>query len=152
MANDFNTITFTGRLGADPELRYTEGGSAVCTLRVANGQYDKQAENNELTTWYRVTVFGKRAETANQYLTKGSRVLISGPHRIRPFVDKDGNERESNEVIGNEVTFLDTKADREQSQAPAQPARQSSQSRTSRTMPVARNVPQQIDNDEDLPF
>lgn len=145
---DFNHITITGRLGADPEMRFTPDGTAITTFNVANGQYDKQAENNELTTWYRVTLFGKRAEAANRFLLKGSRVLISGAHRIRKYTDKDDNERQSNEISANDFTFMDSKASGDE--RPADPQRDPRPA--SKPVPTARNAPRPIDNDEDLPF
>lgn len=141
MAN-FNSITVTGRLGKDPEMRYTQSGTAITSFSLANSQYDSSAENNELTTWYRVSLFGKRAEAANQYLAKGSHVLVSGQHRIRKYTDKDGNERESNEIQANDFTFLDSKKDGAPVDRPAQkPAPATS-----------RRAPRQIDADEDMPF
>jgi single-strand DNA-binding protein len=147
MANDFNKIIVSGRLGADPEMRYTESGMAVTSFNIANGQYDKNAENNELTTWYRVSIFGKRGEAANQYLAKGSRVLISGAHRIRKYTDKDGNERQSNEITADDFTFMDSK--NSNGATDEAPARQPSKPAPAKP---SRNAPQAVDPDEGLPF
>lgn len=140
MAN-FNKIIVDGRLGRDPEMRYTPSGMAVTTLNLANSQYDAQAENKELTTWYRVSIFGKRAEAANQYLVKGSRVLVSGSHRIREY-EKDGETRQSNEILADDFTFLDSKKEGNERPAAERPAPASK--------PV-RNTPRAIEG-EDLPF
>jgi single-strand DNA-binding protein len=139
MANDFNKIIVSGRLGGEPEMRYTESGMAVTTFNIANGQYDRNAENNELTTWYRVSIFGKRAEAANQYLNKGSKVLISGAHRIRKYTDKEGNERQSNEITADDFTFMGGKGDTANAEPAERPAK------------PAKNAPQPV-TDDDLPF
>lgn len=144
MASNFNKIIVDGRLGADPEMRYTQSGTAVTTLRLANSQYDAQAESKELTTWYRVSIFGKRAEAANQYLAKGARVLISGSHRIREYTDKDGNVKQSNEIVADDFAFLDSKSSQGEYQAIAE-QRQHSNPQTTK-----RNIPAAIE--EDLPF
>lgn len=152
---DQNIIAITGRLGQDAELRYTEGGMAILSLSVGNGVYKKGAgDYNTLTTWYRCSMIGARAESLYNMgaLTKGARVGVTGQHSLRPY-EKDGIEKFSNEINNCEITLLDGKRDASEASAPAQSTRPTTQQRTSHTMPVARNVPQPIDEDLDgLPF
>jgi single-strand DNA-binding protein len=86
----FHTLILAGRLGRDPEMRYTPGGQAVTNFNVAtNREYSKNEERIKETTWFRITAWGKLAETCNEYLRKGSQVLVEG--RLNP--DESGNPR-----------------------------------------------------------
>jgi len=111
---DLNRVCITGRLGRDPEIRFTNGSKAVCNLSVAvSGGKDK-------TSWVRVTVWDKAAEMCAEYLNKGSRVAITGRLDEREWTDKQGNKRTSLDVVADGfggVVFLDPKGDRP---APAQ--------------------------------
>jgi len=104
----FNKIIVVGNLGRDPELRYTPQGSAVCNLSIATNEKrkDKAGEMQDVTTWFRVTLWEKRAETAAKYLTKGSQVYIEGRLRIEEWTDRDGNNRYTLEVHGTDMQFL----------------------------------------------
>ena len=147
---DQNIIAITGRLGQDAELRYTEGGMAILSLSVGNGIYKKGAgDYNTLTTWYRCSMIGARAESLFNMgaLTKGARVGVTGQHSLRPY-EKDGIEKFSNEINNCEITLLDGKRDASEASAPAQPARPPAQARTLRATGIVR----QPINDEDLPF
>ena len=100
---DLNVFSFTGRLGADPTMRYTPGGSAVATLRVAMNIA------KEKTLWFEVTVWGKQAENVNQYLARGSQVAISGRLDQDTWEGKDGNLRTTLKVVANDVRFIGSK-------------------------------------------
>jgi single-strand DNA-binding protein len=79
----FHKVILVGNLGRDPEMRYTPGGQAVCTLSVAtNRTWTRDGEQQKETTWFRVTVWGKQAESVNQFLKKGRQVLVEG--RLNP--------------------------------------------------------------------
>lgn len=103
-----NKAIIIGNLGDDPELRYTEGNSAVCTLSVATHERwkDKSGEPQERTEWHRVVVFGRQAENCNQYLSKGRSVYIEGRIQTRKWEDKDGNPRYTTEIVAQSVQFL----------------------------------------------
>jgi single-strand DNA-binding protein len=103
-----NKVILVGNLGADPELRYTPSGQAVCQLRLATTESrpDKSGERKEYTEWHRVVVWAKLAELCNQYLTKGRQVYVEGRIQTRDWNDKDGNKRYTTEIIANQVVFL----------------------------------------------
>jgi len=109
MARGINKVILIGNLGADPETRARPSGMTVANLRVATSESwrDKQSgEQQERTEWHRVAMFGRLAEIAAEYLKKGSQVYIEGSLRTRKWTDKQGNERYSTEIIGNELQML----------------------------------------------
>ena len=106
-----NKVMIIGRLGADPELRYTQGGQPVCSLRVATDESytDKDGNRVERTEWHRVVVFWRAAENCNQYLRKGSLVYVEGRLSTRKWQDQNGQDRYSTEIRADRVQFLDRK-------------------------------------------
>src|SRR5262245_48934435 len=104
----FNKITIVGYLGRDPELRYTPQGTAVCKLSVATTERKKNVagQPEEHTTWFRVTVWGRQAELANEYLARGRQVYLEGRLRLEEFTDREGHQRISPEVNANDIQFL----------------------------------------------
>jgi single-strand DNA-binding protein len=109
MARGINKVIIIGNLGADPETRAMPSGTTVANLRVATSESwrDKQTgEQQERTEWHRVALFGRLAEIAGEYLRKGSQVYIEGSLRTRKWQDKQGNERYSTEIIGNDLQML----------------------------------------------
>jgi len=115
----FHTIIIVGNLGRDPEMRYAPNGNAVTSLSVAsNRQYtDSSGQKVKETTWFRVSVWGKQAESVNTYLQKGSSVLVEGELRPdketgnpRTFTRSDGSIGTSYEVTARTVRFLSTKS------------------------------------------
>jgi len=104
----FNKITIVGYLGRDPELRYTPQGTAVCKLSVATTERRKSVggQSEEHTTWFRVTVWGRQAELANEYLARGRQVYLEGRLRLEEYTDRDGNPRISPEVNATDIQFL----------------------------------------------
>src|SRR2546430_13165540 len=109
MARGVNKVILIGNLGADPETRAMPSGTTVANLRIATSESwrDKQSgEQQERTEWHRVALFGRLAEVAGEYLRKGSQVYIEGSLRTRKWQDKQGNERYSTEIIGNDLQML----------------------------------------------
>jgi single-strand DNA-binding protein len=109
LARGINKVILIGNLGADPETRAMPSGSQVANLRIATSESwrDKTSgEQQERTEWHRVALFGRLAEIAAEYLRKGSQVYIEGSLRTRKWQDKQGNERYSTEIIGNEMQML----------------------------------------------
>ena len=109
MARGINKVILIGNLGADPETRAMPSGTTVANLRVATSESwrDKQSgEQQERTEWHRVALFGRLAEIAGEYLRKGSQVYIEGSLRTRKWTDKQGNDRYSTEIIGNDLQML----------------------------------------------
>lgn len=104
----FNKIIIVGNLGRDPELRYTPQGTPVCQFSVATNERrkDKTGEWQDQTTWFRVSLWGRQAETASQYLTKGRQVYIEGRLRVEEFIDREGRTRYTLEVNGTDMHFI----------------------------------------------
>ena len=98
-----------GNVGSDPEMRYTPNGKAVTSFRMAtNYRYSApDGERREETEWFRVSVWGKQAESCNQFLSKGRRVYVEGRLHSRNWEGQDGQMRTSLEVSANRVIFLD---------------------------------------------
>ena len=117
----FNKIMIVGYLGRDPELRYTTQGTAVCDFSIATTERrkDKSGDNQEVTTWFRVSLFGRQAEIASQYLSKGRQVYVEGQLSQREWTDKEGAARTSLEVKGTDIHFLSPASESDQSQVPA---------------------------------
>ena len=109
MARGINKVILIGNLGADPETRAMPSGATVANLRIATSESwrDKQTgEQQERTEWHRVAFFGRLAEVAGEYLRKGSQVYIEGSLRTRKWQDKQGNDRYSTEIVGNDLQML----------------------------------------------
>lgn len=101
-----------GRLTRDPELRQTAGGTSVCSLRLAVTSRSKRGDTwEDQSNYFDVTVFGRQAETAEQYLSKGRRIGVDGRLSWREWEAKDGTKRQNVEVIAGDVFFLDSKQD-----------------------------------------
>ena len=108
-----NKVILVGTLGADPETRYTPGGTAIASIRVATNESwkDKQTgEKQERTEWHRIEFFGRLAEIAGEYLKKGSQVYIEGKLRTDEY-EKDGVKRYATKIIANEMQMLGGKSD-----------------------------------------
>lgn len=103
-----NKAIVVGNLGADPEIRYTQSGAAVCNLRVATNEVwtDKEGTRNERTEWHRIVVFGKQAENCEKYLEKGRQVYVEGRIQTQEWEDRDGNTRYTTEIVATTVQFL----------------------------------------------
>jgi single-strand DNA-binding protein len=109
----FNKITLVGNLGRDPELRYTPQGTPVCSFTLATNERrkDRAGENQDVTTWFRVTLWGRQAETASQYLSKGRPVYIEGRLRVEEWTDKDSKQRYTLEVHATDMQFIGGRGD-----------------------------------------
>jgi len=103
-----NKVILVGRLGRDPETRYTSGGQAVANFSVATDESykDRNGERQKRTEWHKIVVWGKQAEIAQQYLKKGSLVFIEGRIQSREWQDKEGQKRTSFEIVANNFRML----------------------------------------------
>ena len=103
-----NKVILVGNLGRDAELRYTPGGAAVATINMATTEVwnDKAGQKQEKTEWHRVVLWGKTAESLNEYLTKGKQIYVEGRLQTRQWDDKDGNKRYTTEIRGDRVVLL----------------------------------------------
>jgi single-strand DNA-binding protein len=118
-----NQCNFIGNLGRDPEMRYMPSGDAVASFSIActENWKDKNGQKQERTEWVRVSMFGKQAEVAGEYLKKGSSVFISGRMQTREWEDKDGNKRHTTEIVADTMRMLGSRpaADGQQQDRPA---------------------------------
>ena len=145
MARGVNKVILVGNLGQKPEMRYTQTNTAVATLSIATSESwkDKDSgEQREKTEWHRVVFFGKLAEIAEQYLDKGSQLYVEGKLQTRKWQDKEGNDRYTTEILGNEMNMLG--------------GRQSSGDGGSydQSQPTSQSAPSQASqiSEEDIPF
>ncbi len=180
MSRGLNKIQIIGRLGRDPEMRYTSEGKPVTNFSVATGGKWSDREGNERddTEWFRIEAWDRLAETCNQYLHKGDQVYIEGRIKTRKYTDRDGVERTSVDVVANNMLILSAKGSNGSSQSydndmddemaaapvrtparaaeaprtPAAPRNPAPNQRTAPPRQPARNQPQPIDTEDDIPF
>lgn len=103
-----NKVILVGNLGRDAELRYTPGGAAVATLNLATTEVwnDRNQQRQEKTEWHRVVLWGKQAESLQEYLTKGKQIYVEGRLQTRQWDDKDGNKKYTTEIKADRITLL----------------------------------------------
>ncbi len=147
MPRGINKVILIGNLGRDPELTYTQNGTAVATISLATTEGRKNSDGNweDQTEWHRVKLFGKTAETASQYLTKGSQVYIEGKISYGSY-ESEGVKKYTTDIIGFRMQLLGRRDD-SQGQGYQQPSQSSP--------PADRGAPPGQDNGEyedDLPF
>ena len=142
-----------GRLGQDPEVRYTQSNTAVATLSLATSERykDGNGEQQERTEWHRVVAWGRLAEICQQYLNKGSLIYVEGPLQTRSWEDNQGQKRYTTEIKALQMTMLDSRGGGQQNQTTPMTQQNSSQQST----PMSSSTP--IDSsfdtmDDDLPF
>jgi single-strand DNA-binding protein len=181
MSRGLNKLQIIGRLGRDPEARYTAEGKMVVNFSVATGGRwtDRDGNERDDTEWFRVEAWDRLAETCNNYLHKGDQVYIEGRLKSRKYTDKEGVERTSVDVVANNMLILTPKgggsagnsydnndAEDEAPAAPvrsapsrapepraAAPSRQPAPTRAAPSRaPAGRNQPQPIESEDDIPF
>lgn len=147
-----NKVMLIGALGADPELRFTQGGAPVLNIRLATTErfVTRGGEKQERTEWHSVIMWGNRAEALNKYLSKGQTVYVEGRLQTRSWEDKDGNKRYKTEIVATELLFLGGGRGEERS-APAPDARDRAGSHSQYGR--GREVPPPDDfGEDDIPF
>ena len=107
MARTINRVELLGRVGTDPEMSYTPGGTAVTKLRLATDRYRKDGENG--TDWHNLVAWSKTAEAVNEYVAKGDRIYVAGRLVQNSWDGDDGQRRHRTEVHASEVVFLDSR-------------------------------------------
>lgn len=140
--NDLNQCQFIGRLGRDPEVRYSQSGDAYANFSIAVGESWKDkttGEKQERTEWIRCVAWQKIGEIAGEYLKKGSQVYVSGKMKTRKWQDKEGQERYTTEIIVDKIQFLGSPKERIESGDPAPASAQPESSKFE-------------DMDDDIPF
>jgi single-strand DNA-binding protein len=149
-----NKMVILGRLGKDPELKYTASGNSIANLSIATTESykDKQTgQANETTEWHRVVFFGKLAEAIGQYCAKGSQLYVEGRLRTNKWQDKQGQDRYTTETVGREFQFIGGNKDEHK-----QTNKNVSQNSGDNSYAQAKGKPlqRQLNNDfnDDLPF
>ena len=139
-----NKAILIGRLGKDPELRYTPSGKAVASFSLATNERwtGQDGQKQEDTTWHNIVVWGRQGETAKEYLAKGKQVYIEGRISNRSYDDKDGNKRYISEIVAQNIQFLGSRGDQ-------RPAAESSEKPDASPPPPAGETGA---DDDDLPF
>lgn len=153
-----NKAMIIGRLGADPEVRYTQSNTAVANMNIAtNERYkDSTGEWKERTEWHKVVAWGRTAEICQEYLRKGSQVYIEGPIQTSEWEDREGQKRYTTEIKAQLMKMLDSRGSSAPSNGPA-PAAQGNQAQESQSsQSLGGNVNLDENNfddiDDDLPF
>src|ERR1700692_4793434 len=108
-----NKVILVGRLGRDPETRYTGGGQAVCNFSLATDESfkSKSGERQKRTEWHKIVVWGKQAEIAQQYLKKGAQIYLEGRIQSREWMDKENQKRTSYEIVATNFRMLGSRSD-----------------------------------------
>ena len=142
----FNKVILVGYLGRDPELRYTPEGTAVCNFSMATTERKKakSGEFQDVTTWFRVTLWRRQAEVASQYLSKGRQVYIEGRLSMSEYQDRDGNTRTTLEVQGSDIQFIGSRG--EEGAGPREPRGEATASAS------AAPAPDAVVTEDDIPF
>lgn len=148
----FNKIIIVGNLGRDPELRYTPQGTAVCNFSMATNEKrrDKSGEMQDVTTWFRITLWNRQAENASKYLQKGSSVYIEGRLKLDEWTDRDGNTRQTLDVTATDMQFLGGRQDGMSAAAGSSSSNQFSNDVEPNNS--ADNKPAETDTDDEIPF
>lgn len=153
MARGINKVILVGNCGQDPETRFSGSGAAITNISLATSESwkDKQTgQQQERTEWHRVVFFNRLGEIAGEYLKKGSKVYVEGSLRTRKWQDKDGQDRYTTEIVGNEMQMLDSRGMSENSsvgQMDTNSKRDASSSSQKSPESAASN-----DWDDDIPF
>ncbi|HUU14313.1 MAG TPA: single-stranded DNA-binding protein [Terriglobia bacterium] len=148
MAGSVNKVILIGRLGKDPELKYTAGGTPMARFTLATDETfkDRSGEQQKRTEWHTIVAWRKLAEICGEYLTKGKQIYVEGSIRSRQWEDPSGNKRTAYEINARQITMLGSRADSER-------AAQASASRDQAEQPPAPEpAPEPEITDEDIPF
>ena len=160
MSGSVNRVILVGRLGRDPEVKYTPSGAAVAKFSLATDEVfkDRSGEQQKHTEWHNIVVWNKLAEICGQYLTKGKQVYIEGSIRSRQWEDQAGNKRTSYEIIASRMQMLGSRADTERAAVAPSPVAERTSAPTadhaSFDRPPAPEPPAESPEitDEDVPF
>lgn len=153
MARSVNKVILIGNLGNDPEIRYTPNGSAVANVSLATSESWKDKQSGEMqdrTEWHRVVFFNRLAEIVGEYLKKGSKIYIEGSLRTRKWQDKNGLDRQTTEIIANEMAMLDSKGSGMNHSAQEKTS-ESGRDNAASTSDIAFDYPESNTSD-DIPF
>lgn len=143
MVNSVNKVILVGRLGRDPEVKFTQGGVALARFSMATDETwkDQNGERQQRTEWHNIIAWRKLAEICGQYLTKGRLVYIEGRLQTRSWEDREGNKRYTTEIQADNMVMLGGKGEEEQAPAASAPPPPSATTRSEPEM-----------GDDDIPF
>jgi len=151
-----NKVILVGRLGRDPETRYTSSGQAVCNFSLATDESfkDRAGERQKHTEWHKIVVWAKQAEIAQQYLHKGSLIYLEGRIQTRQWDDREGQKRTSVEIVANRFQMLGGRGDASAAAAGAGTgvSAASAEGDAQSPAPAAEDSPSPEVSDEDIPF
>jgi len=153
MAGSINKVILIGRLGKDPELKYTPSGVPVAKFSLATDETfkDRSGEQQKRTEWHNIVAWNKLAEICGEYLTKGKQVYIEGSIKSRQWEDQSGNKRTSYDIVARTMTMLGSRSDSEHSASShSRPAATSSGNHDDN--PPVPEPPSSDITDEDIPF
>ncbi len=155
MSGSVNKVILIGRLGKDPEIKYTPSGAPVAKFSLATDEVfkDRAGEQQRRTEWHNIVAWNKLAEICGEYLTKGKQVYIEGSIRSRQWEDQSGNKRTSYEIVARQMTMLGSRADTER--VPSEPPERVPSEPPQRVSPEPSGAPQPAGGeitDEDIPF
>lgn len=148
-----NKAILVGRLGRDPETRYTSAGQAVCNFTLATDETykDRNGERQKRTEWHRITTWGKLAEICQQYLKKGTMVYIEGRIQSREWQDKEGQKRTSFDIVANTMKMLSSRGEGGMAAGAGDRAREM-EPQAAAAAAGAEELPSTEISDEDIPF
>ena len=148
-----NVVALVGRMVADPELKYTPSGVAVCTFTIAVNRWSKSESGERETDFIDIVAWRQRAEFAANYLTKGRLVGVSGRLQQRSWVQQDGQKRSKIQVVASDVQGLDSPKERQVSQAASEPASEAASAPATPTAAAAPSPEGGVESDMDYdPF
>ncbi|MGD0309464.1 MAG: single-stranded DNA-binding protein [Acidobacteriota bacterium] len=146
--SSLNKVMLIGRLGKDPEVRYTPDGAPVANFSLATSEFwtDKSGTRQEKTEWHNIVAWSKLADLSKRYLTKGRQVYIEGRLRTREWDDKDGNKRRTTEIVASQMVLLGSRSEGGEAAAPMQRG-------TAEAEPGMPVSPGDVEiTDDDIPF
>jgi single-strand DNA-binding protein len=144
-----NKVILVGNLGRDPELRYTAGGQPVASFSVATNERwnDREGKPQERTEWHRIVVWGKQAENCANHLHKGRTVYVEGRLQTREWEDREGQKRQTTEIVAQTVQFLDRREGGREA-----PGRGAGAPASAAPTPARESEPEPAPESEDIPF
>ena len=155
MAGSVNKVILIGRLGRDPELKYTPSGAPVAKFSIATDEVfkDRSGEQQKHTEWHNIVAWNKLAEICGEYLTKGKQVYIEGSIRSRQWEDKQsGAKRTAYEIVAQKMTMLGSKAESERVVSDRAPSDRAPSERPAETEPASEPAAEPEITDSDIPF
>jgi len=161
MSGSVNKVILIGRLGKDPEIKYTPSGAPMAKFTLATDESfkDKTGQQQKRTEWHNIVAWNKLAEICGEYLTKGKQVYIEGSIRSRQYEDQSGNKRTAYDIVAQRMQMLGSRADTERYAAaseeratPERPAPATSPSSASAASSAPEPAPESEITDEDIPF